>query len=379
MSNIKFQSAVPVSNGKLAMWLFLSTEMMFFAALIASYIVLRLAAGVWPSHESVHVSPAIGIANTFILLLSGVAVSFATKAVRKDNASLAKRWLLIAILLGTAFLCIKGYEYYTKYSHGLYPRGQRSLIYDQPDINYVAGVSAEITNQITDFETRPDNENHQELLLRIQAGMVGWTKQKVGASNDALMQQMAIDTLAHQIYPIDNNPKFAKYVADEKNELTAIQSQLVSELSASETSLKTAQAKLREFSDAESKDTEQIDAISKQAAELTAKISANKKNSKPVDDRLKSIDEFGNLENGINRHHDLQLPVVIPSGNAWLNSYYLLTGFHALHVIAGLVLLMIALVMRLTPSRLPFLENVGLYWHFVDFVWLLLLPLLYFV
>ena len=375
----KFQSAVPVSNGKLAMWLFLSTEMMFFAALIASYVVIRLAAGVWPSHETVHVIPAIGIANTVILLLSGVAVSLATKAAAGDKTGTAKRWLLIGLLLGSAFLGVKGYEYYTKYTHGLYPRGKRSLVYEQADINYMAGVSAEISDQIAQFAGRADDENHQELLLQIQSGMVGWTKQKVGASNDPLMQQMAMASLAHQIYPTEEDPKFAKYIADEKNELTEMQRSLDAELKSAEASLKTTQDSLRELSQADTKDTEAINATSKQAAELTTLISTNKKNSKPVNDRLSSIEEFGELQTGINEHHHLQLPVVIPSGNAWINTYYLLTGFHALHLIAGLVLLMIALFMRLDKSRLPFLENTNLYWHFVDFVWLLLLPLLYFV
>ena len=376
---MKFQAAVPVSNGKLAMWLFLSTEMMFFAALIASYVVIRMAAGVWPSHENVHIVPAIGIANTIVLLLSGVFVSLATKAAHKDNASAAKRWLLIALLLGTAFLCIKGYEYYTKYQHGLYPRGKRSLVYDQADINYVAGVSAEITDQIAEFEGRADNENHQELLLQIQSGMVRWTKQKVGASDDPLMQQMALESLAHQILPIESDPKFAKYITDEKNELTEIQSGLVDQLQSAEASLKESQETLRQLTEAEPKDNDAINAASKKAAEFTTLISANKKKSKPIEDRLSAIEEFGELQTGINEHHDLQLPVVIPSGNAWLNTYYLLTGFHALHLVAGLVLLMIALTMRLDKSRIPYLENVGLYWHFVDFVWLLLLPILYFV
>ncbi|MFO0260300.1 MAG: hypothetical protein ACK53V_01640, partial [Planctomycetota bacterium] len=49
--------ALPVSNGKLAMWLFLSTEVMFFAALLGSYLVLRWSApgGEWPDRHAVHV------------------------------------------------------------------------------------------------------------------------------------------------------------------------------------------------------------------------------------------------------------------------------------------------------------------------------------
>ena len=38
---LQYQAAVPIARGKLALWLFLSTEIMFFTALIGAYIVLR--------------------------------------------------------------------------------------------------------------------------------------------------------------------------------------------------------------------------------------------------------------------------------------------------------------------------------------------------
>jgi cytochrome c oxidase subunit 3 len=61
--------------------------------------------------------------------------------------------------------------------------------------------------------------------------------------------------------------------------------------------------------------------------------------------------------------------------------YYIMTGLHAAHMIIGMGLL-VWLVMRaragmLTPVRYMAVEVVGLYWHFVDIVWIFLLPLLY--
>ena len=73
----------------------------------------------------------------------------------------------------------------------------------------------------------------------------------------------------------------------------------------------------------------------------------------------------------------MKLPMVIPSGNTWANTYFLLTGFHALHVFFGLVAFLILMALRLEASRAGLLENVGLYWHFVDIVWIFLFPLLY--
>jgi cytochrome c oxidase subunit 3 len=60
-----------------------------------------------------------------------------------------------------------------------------------------------------------------------------------------------------------------------------------------------------------------------------------------------------------------------------------MTGFHALHVFGGLVVFVIILLMamggRLGVQHTGFLELTGLYWHFVDIVWIFLFPLLYLV
>jgi cytochrome c oxidase subunit 3 len=70
-----------------------------------------------------------------------------------------------------------------------------------------------------------------------------------------------------------------------------------------------------------------------------------------------------------------------PSGGLFAACYFTLTGFHALHVFGGLVMLSwllgLALVGRLGPERSERVELIGLYWHFVDVVWIFLFPLLY--
>ena len=73
----------------------------------------------------------------------------------------------------------------------------------------------------------------------------------------------------------------------------------------------------------------------------------------------------------------ITLPMMIPSGNMWASTYFLMTGFHAIHVIVGLIIFICAFPMKLDASRANFLENAGLYWHFVDLVWIFLFPLLY--
>ncbi len=72
-----------------------------------------------------------------------------------------------------------------------------------------------------------------------------------------------------------------------------------------------------------------------------------------------------------------------PSTNIFWSCYFTLTGFHALHVLGGIIanlwLLSLALRHRLPPARGYLVELSGLYWHFVDIVWIFLFPLLYLI
>ncbi len=63
--------------------------------------------------------------------------------------------------------------------------------------------------------------------------------------------------------------------------------------------------------------------------------------------------------------------------------YFAMTGFHALHMIIGIGLVTFVLYYawkgHYTPEYHNPVENVGLYWHFVDIVWIFLYPLLYLI
>lgn len=63
--------------------------------------------------------------------------------------------------------------------------------------------------------------------------------------------------------------------------------------------------------------------------------------------------------------------------------YYTMTGLHALHVLIGsvLIMFMIAYTRRgvVNGTRFVRLENTGLFWHFVDIVWIFLYPLFYLI
>ena len=69
--------------------------------------------------------------------------------------------------------------------------------------------------------------------------------------------------------------------------------------------------------------------------------------------------------------------------DVFFSFYFVLTGIHATHMIVGLALMAIVLVKagrgRYGPDHYTPVDALGLYWHFVDIVWVFLLPLLYLV
>ena len=53
------------------------------------------------------------------------------------------------------------------------------------------------------------------------------------------------------------------------------------------------------------------------------------------------------------------------------------TGLHALHVIGGMFIMALIAIDVKKGYNLQRVELIGLYWHFVDIVWIFLFPLLY--
>ncbi len=71
------------------------------------------------------------------------------------------------------------------------------------------------------------------------------------------------------------------------------------------------------------------------------------------------------------------------STNLFGSSFYVLTGFHGAHVTIGVIWMLTLLIMsatdRLPPEKALNVEIAGLYWHFVDIVWIVIFVLVYLI
>jgi heme/copper-type cytochrome/quinol oxidase subunit 3 len=102
-------------NAKIAVWLFLASEVMLFGGLFSAYIFLRVGSDTpWPTHV---LDIKLGFLNTLILIASSITVLQAWLSLKMRNYSRYVIYMVVTLVLAVVFLCIKLSEYSTKFHH----------------------------------------------------------------------------------------------------------------------------------------------------------------------------------------------------------------------------------------------------------------------
>ena len=260
----------PTQPGKIGIWLFLASEIMFFIGILGTYIILRSGSPeMFAAHAHVLSKTAAGI-NTLVLIGSSLTVALAVDAAQKGNRRRTAAMLAATIVCAFGFLVIKYIEYSDKLGdpsgHSL---GHQTLVHTQGGQTFVY-----------------DGHVHPE-----------------GAD--------AIKVEGYRMAPPDQG----------------LNLHTVSE---------------HEIKQASGQKEPQTWTLDKKG--------------------LGSTLRYG------------------PSKNIFFACYYALTGVHGVHVVGGIIPMVILLVHTLRGKILAHhIEYTGLYWHFVDLVWIFLFPLLYLI
>lgn len=110
------ESLLPVNTPKLGMWIFLASEVMFFSALIAAFLMYRLRG---PADANHVLNIPLTAFNTFVLLTSSMTVVLALAAAQRNDQAKLRLWLLISLLFGGTFLSVQMIEYFKLFQEGL--------------------------------------------------------------------------------------------------------------------------------------------------------------------------------------------------------------------------------------------------------------------
>ena len=104
-----------LTNSKIAIWLFLASEVMLFGGLFSGYIFLRVYADFpWPE-RTLPILP--GLINTFILIASSITVVFAWANLKLGNWNKFRVFMVATLLCALTFLGLKVVEYKAKFAH----------------------------------------------------------------------------------------------------------------------------------------------------------------------------------------------------------------------------------------------------------------------
>jgi heme/copper-type cytochrome/quinol oxidase subunit 3 len=102
-------------NSKIAIWLFLASEVMLFGGFFSAYIFLRIYADYpWPE-RTLPVLP--GLINTFVLIGSSITVVFAWSSLKLREWRKFQIFMAITVACAGVFMVLKGIEYNTKFHH----------------------------------------------------------------------------------------------------------------------------------------------------------------------------------------------------------------------------------------------------------------------
>ena len=112
-------SGAMLTNTKLAMWLFLASDCLFFGAFISAYLLYRGRAQTGPTPKELFDIPFTS-ATSFILLMSSLGMVLALAAIQRGDHRRFRLWLLATALFGATFIAGQIFEFTEFYREGLH-------------------------------------------------------------------------------------------------------------------------------------------------------------------------------------------------------------------------------------------------------------------
>ncbi|QDU53987.1 cytochrome c oxidase subunit 3 [Aeoliella mucimassa] len=318
--------------GKLGMWLFLATEVLFFSAMFCAYAVYRSNHPEVFEKAAQFLNPYLGAANTLVLLASSLSVAWAVRCAQMNDRKGLLTNLIFTLFCAGAFMGVKSVEYGLKFKEGLFWRG---------NFSYVDGSHPDLT------ETHATLQSIGLWLLGIAVAFVvvsmvikaaggKWALFALGAT----LFGAGVGCLAGNAYTLHEEQASHHATAGEHAEGEEHAEEHAAEGEVAHT-------------------------------ETTAEAPATDEAAAPADAEAPAGDPLAYGGEGS------KFPGV------FFSIYYAMTGVHAIHILAGIGVF-VWIISRAGRGHFDSeyygpVEYTGLYWHLVDLIWIYLFPLLYLI
>ncbi len=374
-------------SGKLGMWLFLVTEVLFFSGMFCAYAIFRAWRPEVFEGCSQFLNTQLGAINTGVLLFSSFTMAWAVRAAQLEEHRKCASLIATTLCCAMIFLGVKAIEYSHKWHMGLLPAGLFSYDPAHPHHeggpNYLAYLSAPFAIAavgvaiwlVVSFVRgkKFQFECAKPLLVVCLSFFVG-----VGLG--VILESGEVEVSAENIEQTLESAEHGDEHGDADMHANVVEPSLVEgrldDADVGEADMVPAGA-VREGGDLELVERLAADATN---TGLQGELSAREAQAEMAYGGIRyniSDDSSGTIDT-------VSENVLRPSrAGVFFSIYYCMTGVHAIHILAGIAVLVWLLVRALRQdfNRNYFgpVDYVGLYWHLVDLIWIYLFPLMYLI
>jgi cytochrome c oxidase subunit 3 len=327
---------------------------MFFIGLLGTYIVLRSGSPHMFQFQGMTLNKTLAGINTLVLIFSSLTMALAVDAAQKAARGRLIAFLAITVLMAFGFMFIKYLEYSDKFHHytilAKEGTGAKAQVYiydghlESLDVSVAGNVAV------------PSGTHFVKLTETVGNHSEGTPAAVLGHNGDRLDVQFDDDT--KEKGTIDKSktiPVDQKQIREKTFHINAVR-RLVPKTEEINVHLYTLPGDAASHSEA---------GAGPHGKAETPKEGEGAHEHKHYDLAASDVNDF--VWYG-------------PQKNIFFSCYFALTGVHGLHVVGGIVPLSLLLIQALRGKAFPaHTEYVGLYWHFVDLVWIFLFPLLYLI
>jgi cytochrome c oxidase subunit 3 len=355
-------------SGKLGMWLFLVTEILFFSGLFVAYAIFRSLRPEVFIGCSEFLNTKLGAINTGVLLFSSLTMAWAVRCAQVEEYKKLTGMLAATLSCAMVFLGVKAIEYSHKWDLGLLPPAFYSFNVDAP---HPEGVSRYLIYLCTPFAIG---------LI----GLVAWfiKSQLTGNAFAVAVAKPMIVVFAFFFVGVGLGTILESGESHDDHHVAAGHDEAghdgqhdhdaVAEVSPSP-SVATIEhpsgtSVLERLAQDETNTGIRRDLIARERQGEVASGGVLPRGAAIEAGAIDSVDQELNTRS---------------QAGVFFGIYYVMTGIHAIHILAGIGVLTWLLVrsVRQDFNRQYFgpVDYVGLYWHVVDLIWIYLFPLLYLI
>lgn len=362
-------------SGKLGMWLFLVTEILFFSGLFVAYAIFRSLRPEVFVGCSEFLNTKLGAINTGVLLFSSFTMAWAVRCAQVEEHKRLTGLLAATLSCAMVFLGVKAIEYSHKWELGLLPP---ALYFYNPANPHHEGISMYLVYMSIPFAIGLVGLIVWFLMSVAKGNAFGVAVSKplivvfacffLGVGLGTILESGSSHGSDHAGAHADGDHHDSHHAADDHHDADHAADAVATHPVTGQALSGSDSAILQRLAQDETNTGIRGDLVARERQGEISSGGVVPRGSRTTGGMVEAIPQEVNTRS---------------QAGVFFGIYYVMTGIHAIHILAGIGVLIWLLVrsVRQDFNRQYFgpVDYVGLYWHIVDLIWIYLFPLLYLI